>query len=176
MAAEDVLDFRPLVGQTVTILPASAETSGEVSRIELLLDGQQGGPPAHVHPGQQERYEVVSGQLTVKLGGKTLRLGSGEDVTVPIGMTHTFANQMDEPVRFLAEHRPALRFEDYLRSMHRLATSDYAKSRRSPTTLLRFIRAESAYPEVLRPPSGIPRLAVGALNGIAQLLRYPQSY
>ncbi len=176
MTAEDVLDFRPFMRQTVTILPASVETSGEVSRIELLLEGQVGGPPPHVHPGQQERYEVISGQLTVKLGGKTLRLGSGEDVTVPIEVTHTYANQTDESVRFLAEHRPALRFEDFMRSIHRLATSDYAKSRRSPTALLRFIRVQSAYPEVLRPPSGIPRLAVGALNGIARLLRYPQSY
>ncbi len=46
------LDFRPLIHQTVLITPASVETNGEVSRIEIILEGDQIGPLTHIHPSR----------------------------------------------------------------------------------------------------------------------------
>jgi mannose-6-phosphate isomerase-like protein (cupin superfamily) len=103
---ESTLDFRPLIHQTVLITPASVETNGEVSRIEIILEGDQIGPLTHIHPSQRERYYVSDGELTVKLGGKKTDLKAGDQIEVPVGAAHTFANRSDRPVSFIAEHLP----------------------------------------------------------------------
>lgn len=173
LSLESTLDFRPVVRQTVFITPASVETNGEVSRIELTFEGDQVGPLTHIHPGQRERYYVSDGELTVKLDGKRTVLGAGDEIEVPIGAAHTFANRSERPVSFIAEHRPALRFEEYLRVVHALATSDVVGGRRDIRTLMRVIRVESGYADTIRPPAGIPRLVVAALNSLGRLLGYP---
>jgi mannose-6-phosphate isomerase-like protein (cupin superfamily) len=170
---EPTLDFRPLIRQTILITPASVETNGEVSRIKIILEGDQIGPLTHIHPGQRERYHVSDGELTVKLEGKKTVLGAGHQIEVPVGAAHTFANRSDRPVAFIAEHLPALRFEEYIRSVHAFITSDAARGRRDPRTLMRYLRLESGYAETIRPPAGIPSLVVAALNGIGRLLGYP---
>lgn len=167
------LDFRPFVRQTVVITPAALESNGEVSRIEIMMEANESGPPPHVHPGQRERYQVLQGELTLKLGGKRVVLGAGEEIEVPVGDSHTFANRSDQPVVFLAEHRPALRFEDYMRAVHSVATSDVARGRTHLPTLMRVIRIESSYSDTIQAPAGIPRLLVGTLNGLGRLLGYP---
>jgi len=131
------------------------------------------GPLTHIHPGQRERYYVSDGELTVKLDGKRTVLGAGDEIEVPIGAAHTFANRSERPVSFIAEHRPALRFEEYLRVVHALATSDVVGGRRDIRTLMRVIRVESGYADTIRPPAGIPRLVVAALNSLGRLLGYP---
>ncbi|MGH9891145.1 MAG: cupin domain-containing protein [bacterium] len=167
-----VLDFHPVVRQVIVVTPASVETDGEVSRVEVTLDGHEVGPPAHIHPGQKEFYNVIEGELTVKLGRERRVLGPGDDIEVPVGAVHTFANRSDVPVKFIAEHRPALRFDQYITKVHAIATGPNGGSRK-PTTLLRIIRAESSYPETIRPPVGMPRLVVGGLNTVGRLLGYP---
>ncbi len=132
------------------------ETNGEVSRIEIILEGDQIGPLTHIHPSQRERYHVSDGELTVKLGGKKTVLKAGDQIEVPVGAAHTFANRSDRPVSFIAEHLPALRFEEYIRSVHAFMTSDVAGGRRDPRTLMRYLRLESGYTETIRPPAGIP--------------------
>lgn len=94
-------------------------------------------------------------------------------IEVSLGSAHTFADRGDDSVRFIAEHRPALRFEQFLRGVHALVTSPVAKGQRSPTTLLRVIRLENGYRDVILPPPGFPRLTVGVFDRLGGLLGYP---
>lgn len=168
----ETLDFRPLVRQTMVITPKAMETNGEVSRVELEVEAHQAGPPAHLHPGQREFYTVMQGELTVKLDGETRVVGPGEEIEVPVGATHTFANRTGEVIRFVAEHSPALRFEEYIRAVHSTIAS-HGRSRLDPFTLMRLVRIESSYGDTILPPPGMPRLATKVMNALGGLLGYP---
>ena len=44
------LDFRPSMRQAMVITGLSEETGGDISRVEIVMEADQGGPPAHIHP------------------------------------------------------------------------------------------------------------------------------
>ena len=74
------------------------------------------GPPLHVHPGMDETFLVLEGTLTVRIGDDVRELGPGETAIVPGAVAHTFANDADAPLRFLAVCAPG-GFEEYFRAM-----------------------------------------------------------
>src|SRR5262249_44673326 len=75
----------PVSGETIEFVTTAADTDGELLAFELTLtpDGQV--PGTHVHPEQEERFEVLSGTMKFKLGFKTITAGPGETVLVPAG-------------------------------------------------------------------------------------------
>lgn len=165
----ETLDFRPSLRQTMVITQQSLETNGEISRVEIDLEGPQSGPPAHIHPGQREIYEVEAGELTVTVDGVTHVIGRGESIEVPSGSAHTFANRSDQPVRFSAEHFPALRFEEYIRLVHRTVEGRKA----TLPVILRIVRIESSYADTIIAPPGLPRLMGKVMSGVGKLVGYP---
>lgn len=46
----------------------------------------------HVHPRQEERFEVLSGKLGLRVGGVERVLGEGEAITAPAGFAHAAWN------------------------------------------------------------------------------------
>jgi quercetin dioxygenase-like cupin family protein len=67
------------------------------------------GVPAHVHPTQEDRIEVVD---ELRLGCRRRRLAAGDSVLVPAGTAHGFRALGDRPARLANELRPALRADD----------------------------------------------------------------
>lgn len=45
-------------------------------------------PPKHLHPDQDERFEVLSGELRVRHGENEVTLGPGETIEIPRGTAH----------------------------------------------------------------------------------------
>jgi uncharacterized cupin superfamily protein len=71
----------------------------------------------HVHPRQEERFEVLSGKLGLRVGGVERVLGEGEAITAPAGFAHAAWNaSSDDEVHVLVDFRPALRTERALRT------------------------------------------------------------
>jgi len=165
----EVLDFGPSIDQTMIITALAEETGGEISRVEIDLAARQAGPPAHIHPGQREIYTVESGELTVTLDGTPHIVGPGQSIEVASGTVHKFSNKSDESVRFSAEHLPALRFEEYIRLVHQTVAGKTA----TLPVILRVIRIESSYPEIMLAPAGFPRFMTRVLTGVGRLAGYP---
>lgn len=163
------LDFRPSMRQTMVITEKSMETDGKISRVEVDLEAGQSGPPAHIHPNQREIYTVDHGELTVTLGDVSKVVPAGRSVEVPLGATHTYANRSDEPVRFSAEHEPALDFEEYIRLVHRTI----AGRKISLPLVMRIVRIESSYGDTILPAPGIPRIANKVLAAAGKMAGYP---
>ena len=67
----------PVTGERMTFIETSTSTDGEYVLIELRADPGGAVAAAHVHPGQWERFEVVSGRLGAKIGGKEVEAGPG---------------------------------------------------------------------------------------------------
>jgi quercetin dioxygenase-like cupin family protein len=104
----------PITGERVTFLATSVDTRGEAVVIETVVQPHGFVAAAHVHPAQSERFAVVVGTLGLKVGRKKVALAAGEVAIVEAGTAHRFWNAGDEPVRFVCEVRPALRFEQLL--------------------------------------------------------------
>src|SRR5262249_34524596 len=102
----------PASGEQITIRRTAAETHGELLAIDLELPAG-GRVPAgqHLHPNQEERFEVVEGTMAFRMGRKRVVAGPGEFVVVPPGQKHDFANTGDEDALVRVEVRPALRME-----------------------------------------------------------------
>lgn len=163
------LDFRPSMRQTMVITGMSEQTGGDISRVEIVMEAEQSGPPAHVHPQQREIYTVQKGELTVTLDGQTHTVSAGESIEIPPGSVHGFSNPSGRAVRFTADHVPALRFEEYIRLVHHTVQDKKV----SLPVIMRIVRIESSYPETILPPPGPPRVVGKVLSGLGRVAGYP---
>jgi quercetin dioxygenase-like cupin family protein len=117
--AGEVIDD-PITGQRITFLKTSADTEGELLRFEMRL-APGGFVPAHMHPIQRERLEVISGSLNFRTQGSERILHSGDVLFVTPKEGHEARNDSAEEACFVIETRPALRTEKRLEIIAGLA-------------------------------------------------------
>jgi mannose-6-phosphate isomerase-like protein (cupin superfamily) len=121
-ATKALLDFNPAVGMVVEGAPPD-DPSTDPWHVTMLFGPDFAGPPLHVHPHQEESFEVLSGVLDICIDGQWRELGPGECITVPAGVPHTIRNMRREEMRALNVHAPALEFPDYMVGLHELIHS-----------------------------------------------------
>ncbi len=160
---ENVLEFPPDVGLTFFITKSTVDTAGEYLEIEGIMRAHSDGPPVHIHPRQEETFQVVSGTLDVLQNGRWQQVRAGESITVPQGVPHTLKNEHDEDTRALSVLRPAMSFEDFSRTFHRLATTGRIKSLppKDPSSLIYSAMLFTSYEDtliVVKPPAFVFKL------------------
>jgi quercetin dioxygenase-like cupin family protein len=89
----------PVSGERIRFRETAADTGGELLAIDLELSPDGHVPGMHVHPIQEERFEVTKGTMRFKRGGKKVTAHPGDVVVVPPGVRHKFANAGDEEAR-----------------------------------------------------------------------------
>lgn len=104
-------------GSSAIIIKASGDdTAGSLFLSETTIDPGFPGPPLHRHEHLHDMFYVLEGVLTMRVGDDTHELGPGTFVCVPLGVTHTFSNASNAPVRFLNFNTPA-GWEKYMREL-----------------------------------------------------------
>jgi mannose-6-phosphate isomerase-like protein (cupin superfamily) len=104
-------------GSSAIIIKASGDdTAGSLFLAETTIDPGFPGPPLHRHEHLHDMFYVLEGVLTMHVGDATHELGPGTFVSVPPGVTHTFTNASNAPVRFLNFNTPA-GWEKYMREL-----------------------------------------------------------
>lgn len=170
--------MNPVTGERLTFLKTSRETDGELCLIEAAV--RPGGFVAakHVHPYQSERFEVVSGRLTMKAGRKKIELGPGESYTVEPGVAHKFSNESDDEVRFTCEVRPALSFEDLIETMYGLASDGKTNRKGMPNPLRLAVVARHHFDHVRLPlvPHSLQKVALAMGAPLGRILGYEAVY
>lgn len=168
----------PVTGERITFHRTSRETNGEAVVIEVTLAPGSAVAAAHVHPHQEERFQVLRGSVGFRLGRTRTVAGPGERRTVPAGTTHSFWNAGDEEAQFVCEVRPALQFEQLLETMFALAADGKTNRRGLPRPLRLAVVAQHHFEDVRLPfpPAWLQRagLALGAPLG--RLLGYEPTY
>jgi mannose-6-phosphate isomerase-like protein (cupin superfamily) len=121
MALSGEVLVNPISGEQFTFRKTAADTNGELLAFDLELspDGRVPGP--HVHPIQEEHFEVVAGTLRFRKGPRIIDAGAGDRVVIPPGTIHSFKNADNAPVHVRVEVRPALRMEELLETTVALA-------------------------------------------------------
>jgi quercetin dioxygenase-like cupin family protein/carbon monoxide dehydrogenase subunit G len=108
-------------GDRFRILESSRSTEGASLRVDYFA-APRANVPEHVHHYHEERIEVVSGTLSLRIDGQRLTLGPGESAVGPPGIPHAWWNPSDdEEGHFLAEIRPGLDVEIMLETVRGLA-------------------------------------------------------
>jgi quercetin dioxygenase-like cupin family protein len=124
-----------LSGERITFRQTAADSGGELLAVDLELapDGRVPGP--HVHPAQEERFEVRSGRMRFRKGLRRVVAEAGDVVVVPPGAAHKFANIGDQTAFVHVEVRPALRMEELFETAAALAAEGHTTRRGMPKPL-----------------------------------------
>src|SRR3954452_17002929 len=132
----------PVSGEKITFIQTAADTDGELLEIQLELSPDGAVPGAHIHPEQEERFEIVEGTMSFRMGLKKIVAGPGEVVTVPAGRVHAFKNAGAETARLRVQVRPALAMEGLFETAVALAEDGRttAKAMPKPLDLALFVR------------------------------------
>jgi mannose-6-phosphate isomerase-like protein (cupin superfamily) len=160
----------PLSEERITFRKTAADTNGELLAIDLELSPDGHVPGMHVHPIQEERFEVVKGTMCFKIGGKRLIANAGDVVVVPSGVRHKFANWGDEEAHARVEIRPALRMEKLFETAAALAEDGRTTRKGMPKPLDLALLVNEFEQEVQGPflPVAIQRIALAPLAWLAR--------
>ena len=167
-----------VTGERVTFLATAAETDGEVTVAEVAVRPGGAVAAAHVHPKQEERFEITSGTLGMKLGKRTLVLGAGNCVVVRAGTAHKFWNAGDDELRFRVEVRPALEWEQLLETMFALAADGKTTRSGMPNPVRLAVIAKHHFDDVRLPglPAWLQRTALALGARVGRLAGYRPTY
>src|SRR5213083_760123 len=111
----------PVTGERLVFRRTTADSGGAVLSFAYFLPAGGSVPLAHVHPRQEERFEVVSGRARIRVGRRLRRASAGESVVVPRGTVHRLWNDGEDELHVLVEFRPALRTEEGFEQLFGLA-------------------------------------------------------
>jgi mannose-6-phosphate isomerase-like protein (cupin superfamily) len=104
---------------------------------ELVFQARYAGggspPPAHLHPAQDERFEIQSGAMTAIVAGEQQLIAGGEALEIPRGTAHQMWNAGAQPAVVIWRTRPAGRTLDWFRE---LSAALRGEGREDPSTLL----------------------------------------
>lgn len=166
--------FRPIsnpaTGETIQFTAVPAD-DGDVLRFNW--HSKPGGAiTEHVHPYQEERFTIVSGEARFTLGSEERIVGAGETLVVPAGARHSEANPGLIEIVGVVELRPALRSREMHEAFAGLATEGKTTPRGAPknplqlgATLWRFRREN----RVTSPPAWVQNLVIPPLAALAKV-------
>ena len=126
----------PVTGERFTFTQTAASSGGEVLAFAFSLRPGGSVPIPHVHPIQTERFAVIAGRMTFRVGLRKLQAGPGDVVEVAPGVAHSFANAGDDEARLHVEVRPALAMEDMFAEVVAMAESGRMNRRGMPRNLV----------------------------------------
>jgi len=142
----------PVTGERFTFTDTAATSGGELLAFDFALRPGGSVPIPHVHPIQTERFEVVSGQMKFRVGGRTVMAGPGDVVEVAPGVRHSFANPGEEEARLHVEVRPALAMEDMFAEVIGMAQTGRMSKRGMPRNLLDLASLARRYDQEAHAP------------------------
>jgi mannose-6-phosphate isomerase-like protein (cupin superfamily) len=168
----------PVTGERIVFRQTSRETNGAAVVIETYVQPNGFVAAAHVHPSQEERFEVLRGTVGFRVGREKLVAGPGKRLTVPAGMPHKFWNAGDEVAHFVCEIRPALQFESLIETMFSLAADGRTNRKGMPNPLHLAVIAQAHFDTVRLPfpPAIVQRLGLALGSPLGRVLGYEPVY
>lgn len=161
-------------GERFVFRDTAADTDGELLRIDTYLDpGVR--RPLHSHPKQEEQFVVHEGRLGLAVEDEEFFLEPGDEATVPAGTPHTFWNAGDGRAHMTTEHRPALRFEEFICAMVALDREDGLDSEGMPANPLVGAALIDEFSDEMRPadvPDAVQRVLFPVLAKIGDVVGY----
>lgn len=176
----------PVTGERLTFLATARDTDGRLLRLDHVF--ARGGfvAAAHIHPKQEERFEVLSGTASFRIGERETTAGPSDVLTVSPGTPHTWWNAGEEETHVIVEFRPALRLETFFETFFGLARDGKLDKRGWPGVLRAAVLGHEYREELViapqkeillsRLPPPVIRLLLPVVAAFGRLLGYRGSY
>lgn len=160
----------PLTRYSMTFL----EATEKLFRFSEVAQRGAPAPALHVHPHQEERFEVSRGSVGFVMGGRRVVCGPGEGVAVPAGVAHTFQNVGAGEAEMFGEYRPGLprssrRFHEVYFALARAGLTD-AKGMPSIWQIAVEMPLVSDHVRLASPPWPVQSAVLALLRPIAHHL------
>lgn len=140
-------------------------TDGGFCEFDLYLgEGALVAAP-HLHPRQQERFEVNSGSIRLSSEGKEELLRAGDVRTIEPGTVHAWGNAAAGETLVTVRLTPALRSEAFFGSFCKVANKGQANAKGMPRNPLRLAVCAHEYRDVARLPGAAGSSPAMALLG-----------
>ena len=94
------------------------ESDGDLHQMRATYGPHSAAPPPHLHPAQDETFEIVDGVVEFVLDGVTTRHRAPSMVTIRAGTVHQLHNPADRSATVVWSTRPALRTGEFFMAMH----------------------------------------------------------
>jgi quercetin dioxygenase-like cupin family protein len=176
-AGEQLYD--PVQGDTLVFRETARDTGGALLRGEFVVPPRF-SVPLHVHPLQEEDFEVLSGTFVIQIEDEHRSLVEGEQATVPPGTPHRFYNEDDqEEGRLLFELRPALNTEILFETLYGLATDGNTDSNGLPNPLQMAVILNGLHKGEIyltTPPIAVQKALFALLSPVGKLVGYRDHY
>lgn len=196
LKGSSMVDASHLTGESPhAVLAGPAETDGEYVRFEstmypaLNTDGKAtdlsherwglDNDFEHVHPEQEERWEVQSGELRVAFEGTEQTLTEGEEITLPADVPHRHWNPTNEPIRVIWERHPAFETVEWAESVYALAQAGKTDEDGVPgilQSIVIFDEYSTENPYFAAVPVSVQKAAVSLLAPVGRLAGYEATH
>ena len=112
---EDRLAETHTVGVSATAFKVlTHESNGALFAMENRMT-RKGGPPRHLHHGQDEWFYVIEGEFVAEIGDKRFRLSPGDSILGPREVPHAYAFIGNQVGRLLITYTPGNQMEAFFR-------------------------------------------------------------
>jgi mannose-6-phosphate isomerase-like protein (cupin superfamily) len=156
----------PVSGEYARVVEHSAQRA--VGELLAVPGAAVAGP--HLHPAQEERFEVLDGVLGYRRGDERGELLTGESLTVPPGMLHDWWNAGAGDLRALVTVTPPGRFAAMIGAVWGLAVAGRTNAKGRPGPIDAALLAEAFGDEIVfaRPPRVVQRALAATVAPIAR--------
>jgi quercetin dioxygenase-like cupin family protein len=146
--------IHPVTGERIVFRKRARDTGGELFEMNLYLAPNGFIAAPHVHPFQEERFEIAGAPVMFKVDGKERMYQPGEVAVVPPGTPHVWWNPSQEEAATLIQFRPALDTETFFETFFGLAADGKVGKSGIPNPLQMMVLARTYNREVrLAPPA-----------------------
>jgi quercetin dioxygenase-like cupin family protein len=162
--------------ERITFLQTGAETRGELFGFEVEVPTDMVLPPPHLHVAEEERMEVLEGEMTIQTDGRQHVLRPGDSHVLTPGVAHTWWNSGPGSLRFRAEFRPAGNMQSFFETYCGLAAEGRSDEKGQPPLLQVAASLPFWGMYLAGPPILAQRLLMAVLRPVARLRGYRPSY
>jgi quercetin dioxygenase-like cupin family protein len=165
-------------GQRMIFLKTWAETNGTQLQIECFSPVTTAKDPEHIHPYQENRFRIISGELYFYINGKEQRAVTGDIVSVPKNTPHYFRNPGPSEAHYMQEFFPALKIDGLFETFFALARDGKLNKDGAPNifrTSLIMLAHEKEF-RLTKPNWLIQKTAFKLIAPIAKLFGFKEAY
>ena len=156
----------PVTGEYARAVEHTEERA--IGELIAIPGGAVAGP--HLHPNQEEHFEVVEGVLGYRRGDERSELRPGESMTVPAGVMHDWWNAGEDNLRALVTVTPPGAFGAMIAAVWGLGVLGRTNDKGMPGLLDAALLAEAFGDEIVfeKPPRFVQRALAATVAPIAR--------
>ena len=168
----------PVTGERIVFRRRGRDTAGEFLEMNLYLAPGGFIPLPHIHPRQEERFEISGTEVMFRVGGVERLYKAGEVAVVPAGVPHVWWNPSQTEVTTLIRFTPSLNTETFFETFFGLAADGKVNAKGVPNMLQMAVLARAYRNEMRLPPPAqwvLEPLSI-ALAPVGRLMGYRGRY